>query len=122
MPTTRPVGSDTSHIFRDAAGDRTEDTPANRALIQGAVVGREDRRRPVWPRQQRAATAVLGAAPVVRSDYGWMDSGILVEAGIPCVILGPTGDGLHTSDEWVDLASVDACVDIFERMARELCG
>jgi len=41
--------------------------------------------------------------------------------GIPCVILGPTGDGLHTSDEWVDLASIDACVDIFERMARELC-
>jgi acetylornithine deacetylase/succinyl-diaminopimelate desuccinylase-like protein len=67
-----------------------------------------------------ATAAQTGLDPVVRSDYGWMDSGILVEAGIPCVVLGPTGDGLHTSDEWVDLASVDACVDIFERMAREL--
>jgi len=90
------------------------------------VVAREpvvlDRDEPVVRSAVAAATAVLGAAPVVRSDYGWMDSGILVEAGIPCVILGPTGDGLHTSDEWVDLASVDACVDIFERMARELCG
>ena len=29
--------SDTSHIFRDAAGHLAEDTPANRALIQNAV-------------------------------------------------------------------------------------
>jgi succinyl-diaminopimelate desuccinylase len=81
-----------------------------------------DRDEPVVRSAIAAATAVLGTAPVVRSDYGWMDSGILVEADIPCVVLGPTGDGLHTADEWVDLASVDACVDIFERMARELCG
>lgn len=90
------------------------------------VVAREpvvlDRDEPVVRSAIAAATAVTGAAPVVRSDYGWMDSGILVEAGIPCVVLGPTGDGLHTADEWVDLASVDACVEIFERMARELCG
>jgi acetylornithine deacetylase/succinyl-diaminopimelate desuccinylase-like protein len=90
------------------------------------VVAREpvvlDRDEPVVRSAIAAVTAVSGAAPVVRSDYGWMDSGILVEAGIPCVVLGPTGDGLHTADEWVDLASVEACVDIFERMARELCG
>ncbi len=69
-----------------------------------------------------AAAAVLGHAPVLRSDYGWMDSGILVDAGIPCVVLGPTGDGLHTAEEWVDLASVDACVDVFERLARAFCN
>jgi acetylornithine deacetylase len=51
-----------------------------------------------------------------------MDSGILVESGIPCVVLGPTGDGLHTADEWVDLASVDLCADAYVRMIRALCG
>jgi acetylornithine deacetylase len=90
------------------------------------IVAREpvvlDRDEPVVRSAIAAATAVVGAAPVVRSDYGWMDSGILVEAGIPCVVLGPTGDGLHTADEWVDLGSVEACVNILERMARELCG
>ena len=65
---------------------------------------------------------MLGHAPVVRSDYGWMDSGILVEAGIPCVVLGPVGDGLHTADEWVDLESVQACVAVFERLTRTFCG
>ena len=48
--------------------------------------------------------------------------GILVEAGIPCVVYGPVGAGLHTADEWVDLASVDTCVTAFERLARSFCG
>ena len=81
-----------------------------------------DRAEPVVQAVSAAAAAVLGRPPVVRSDYGWMDSGILVEAGIPCVVFGPTGAGLHTPDEWVDLASVDACVDVFEAAARAFCG
>ena len=68
-----------------------------------------DRDEPVVRETRRRGGGVLGRAPVVRSDYGWMDSGILVEAGIPCVVFGPTGDGLHTADEWVDLESVETC-------------
>ena len=64
---------------------------------------------------------MLGAAPVVRSDYGWMDSGILVEAGIPCVVSGRPATACTRADEWVDLASVDACADVFERLARSFC-
>jgi acetylornithine deacetylase len=90
------------------------------------VVAREpvllDRDEPVVRAAVEAAAAALGRTPVVRSDYGWMDSGILVESGIPCVVLGPTGDGLHTADEWVDLASVDLCADAYVRMIRALCG
>jgi acetylornithine deacetylase/succinyl-diaminopimelate desuccinylase-like protein len=90
------------------------------------VVAREpvllDRDEPVVRETVAAAAAVLGRPPVVRSDYGWMDSGILVEAGIPCIVFGPTGDGLHTADEWVDLESVEACAAVFERLARSFCG
>jgi acetylornithine deacetylase len=90
------------------------------------VIGREpvllDRDEPVVRATVEAAAAVLGHAPVVRSDYGWMDSGILVEAGIPCVVFGPVGDGLHTADEWVDLASIDQCAATYERLARTFCA
>jgi acetylornithine deacetylase/succinyl-diaminopimelate desuccinylase-like protein len=90
------------------------------------VVAREpvllDRDEPVVRAAIDAAAGVLGRPPVVRSDYGWMDSGLLVEAGIPCVVLGPTGDGLHTADEWVDLESVDQCAEMFVRIARAFCG
>jgi acetylornithine deacetylase len=89
------------------------------------VVAREpvllDREEPVVRAAIAAAAALLGRAPAVRSDYGWMDSGLLVEAGIPCVVLGPTGDGLHTADEWVDLESVDMCAEMFVRIARAFC-
>ena len=81
-----------------------------------------DRSEPVLVELTRAATAELGRDPVVRSDYGWMDSGVLVEAGIPCAVFGPTGGGLHTAAEWVDLESVDTCAAVFERLARGFCG
>ena len=58
----------------------------------------------------------------MRSDYGWMDSGVLVEAGIPCVVFGPIGDGVHTADEWVDLESVERCAEIYELVARSFCS
>ena len=61
-----------------------------------------------------AAAAELGRAPVVRSDNGWVDSGIFAEAGIPCVLFGPVGDGEHTADEWVDIASVKLVARVLE--------
>ena len=69
-----------------------------------------------------AARDHFGSDPVVRSDYGWMDSGVLVEAGIPCVVYGPTGAGVHTSEEWVDLRSLEDCVAVFEETVRRFCG
>jgi acetylornithine deacetylase len=69
-----------------------------------------------------AAGDELGRAAAVRGDMGWMDSGILVEAGIPCVVFGPVGEGEHTADEWVDLTSVETCARVLERTARAFCG
>ncbi len=69
-----------------------------------------------------AAAGVLGAEPATRGDMGWMDSGVLVEAGIPCVIFGPTGGGEHSPQEWVDLESVQACSDVLAATARAFCG
>ncbi len=35
-----------------------------------------------------------------------MDSAILAKAGIPSVIIGPGGEGLHAATEYVDFESV----------------
>jgi acetylornithine deacetylase len=53
---------------------------------------------------------------------GWMDSGVLVEAGIPCVIFGPAGGGEHSPHEWVDLESVEKCAEVLEAAARAFCA
>jgi acetylornithine deacetylase/succinyl-diaminopimelate desuccinylase-like protein len=42
--------------------------------------------------------------------------------GIPTVVFGPTGDGLHSAVEWIDLASLEQCVEIYSRVAADLCS
>ncbi len=51
----------------------------------------------------------------------WTDAAVLGEAGIPSVLFGPTGAGLHGVDEWVDLASVRQCRDALAGLIRDWC-
>jgi acetylornithine deacetylase len=53
-----------------------------------------------------AATRRSGKEPVLRGDAYWTDCALLAAAGIPTVMLGPTGHGAHAAVEWVDEASV----------------
>jgi acetylornithine deacetylase len=69
-----------------------------------------------------AAASELDREIAARFDMGWMDSGILVEAGIPCVAFGPAGHGEHTAEEWVDIHSLDVCSRVLERAARRFCA
>jgi acetylornithine deacetylase len=39
----------------------------------------------------------------------WTDAAILGSAGIPSVLFGPGGAGLHSLEEYVTLADVIAC-------------
>jgi acetylornithine deacetylase len=52
----------------------------------------------------------------------WADSALFSAAGIPTVVFGPAGEGAHAVEEWVDLASVERCAEIYTEVARELCA
>jgi acetylornithine deacetylase len=65
---------------------------------------------------------VTGRAAEVYGETYWMDAALTQAAGIPTVVFGPGGQGAHSVDEWVDLASVDACADGLALAARELCA
>jgi acetylornithine deacetylase len=69
----------------------------------------------------RAAEAVTGRPAELYGESYWMDAAFIQGAGIPTVVFGPGGEGAHAVDEWVDLASVDACAEGLV-MARELCA
>lgn len=90
------------------------------------VVGREpvklDSAGPLVQTLQAEIARHRGAAPRHLGDIGWADSGLLVEAGIPCVIFGPTGAGCHTAEEYVEVDSLVACAEIIENAARSFCG
>jgi acetylornithine deacetylase len=52
----------------------------------------------------------------------WTDAAVLGGAGIPSVLFGPAGAGLHSVDEWVDLASVRQCRDALADLIRVWCA
>ena len=52
----------------------------------------------------------------------WADSALLAAAGIPTVLFGPRGAGAHAEEEWVDLASVERCADVYLAVAEEFCA
>ena len=81
-----------------------------------------DRDEPIVRELAEAARARLGERSRVRGDMGWLDSGILTEAGIPCVAFGPSGGGEHTDHEWVEVSSVLDCAAVIADAARSFCG
>jgi len=68
------------------------------------------------------ATRRLGRSPALIGKPFWMDSAILADAGVETVIIGPVGDGAHTSEEWVDLASLVDLAAILADAAVAYCG
>lgn len=68
-----------------------------------------------------AAHAVLGRAAQHLGSPAWMDAALLAGVGIPTVVFGPAGEGLHAETEWVDLDSVVRCAEIVESTISRLC-
>ena len=50
------------------------------------------------------------------------DAALLAEAGIPTVLYGPAGDGAHGLEEWVELASLERCTEVYLAVARAVCA
>ena len=52
----------------------------------------------------------------------WTDAAILAGAGIPSLLFGPGGAGLHSTTEYVNVEDVYACRDILVATVRTLLG
>ena len=69
-----------------------------------------------------AARHALGRPPESIGVAYWMDMALLNAAGIPTVAFGPIGEGAHADVEWVDIASLEVCVQTYLRVAESICG
>jgi acetylornithine deacetylase len=65
---------------------------------------------------ERCAVA-RGVRTVTQGLSFWTDAAILGEAGIPSVLFGPGGAGLHSIEEYVHVADVIACRDVLADLA-----
>lgn len=81
--------------------------------------------QPQWPIVQALtdnAVRVLGHSVHTRGEPFWTDAGLVLEAGIPCVVFGAAGQGLHADTEWADADSVRALTDILEGTIITFCA
>jgi len=60
--------------------------------------------------------------PELYGELWWMDSGLLAQAGIETVIIGPKGAGAHADEEWVDLDSVFQLAEILLSATKIYCN
>ena len=69
----------------------------------------------------KAATAA-GVTPRLAGMTFWTDAAILGGAGIPSVLFGPGGAGLHSTEEYVIVEDVCRCRDALVNLARAFTG
>jgi acetylornithine deacetylase len=78
---------------------------------------------PEAPIARAAAAAILHvtSSAELAGMSAWTDTALLAEAGIPGVVFGPRGRGLHGKEEYVELDSITACAEVLERLIRACC-
>ncbi len=77
---------------------------------------------PIVKALEQATSQRLGNLPTHVGAPFWTDAALLAEAGIDTVLMGPTGAGLHSAEEWVDLRSVVDLATILTDTAIAFCG
>lgn len=80
---------------------------------------------PEWPIVRAVAGSaerVLGRKPAARGEPFWSDAGLILEAGIPCLLLGVDGGGAHADLEWTSIASVHRLADILAGTIVDFCA
>src|ERR1700751_2475953 len=112
-----------------------------RSLVAGLSTRDQDFRATVRGLGSRPAYEISRDAPIVqlvsnaiRKILGptaaeqfvgmaaWTDTVLLAEAGIPGIVFGPSGRGLHGKEEYVELDSVVQCSEILLEAIRSACS
>ena len=66
-----------------------------------------------------AVTRTTGVKARTGGASFWTDAAILGTAGIPAVLFGPGGAGLHSTEEYVNVADVVVCRDALAAFVRQ---
>ena len=54
--------------------------------------------------------------------FYWAETALFEAAGIPAVLLGPSGAGAHAEVEWVDIDSIHRCFEHYVAASRAFCA
>jgi acetylornithine deacetylase len=73
------------------------------------------------PQVLAAAVSAAGGETRTTGASFWTDAAVLGHAGIPSILFGPGGAGLHSTEEYVNIADVILCRDALVELVRRFC-
>jgi acetylornithine deacetylase len=73
------------------------------------------------PRTLASALSEVGGTLRITGASFWTDAAVLGHAGVPSVLFGPGGAGLHSTEEYVNIADVVVCRDALVELVRRFC-
>jgi acetylornithine deacetylase len=73
------------------------------------------------PESLVAAATKAGCTTSTVGMSFWTDAAVLGGAGVPSVLFGPGGAGLHSTEEYVNVSDVVACRDVLTALVRDWC-
>lgn len=118
--TPESIEAEFVHIVQDLRqADPSFQAVVRRGIDRSPLETREDSE--IVRALQAASTKVLNRSLPIAGVPFWTDAAILSAAGIPSVLFGPSGSGAHAVEEWVDLASVETCAQIYLETAVNFC-
>jgi acetylornithine deacetylase len=74
------------------------------------------------PRALAAAVERAGKEARITGASFWTDAAVLGHAGIPSILFGPGGAGLHSTEEYVNVADVITCRDALVELVSGFLG
>jgi acetylornithine deacetylase/succinyl-diaminopimelate desuccinylase-like protein len=76
---------------------------------------------PLVKAMSSAIRSVMGSVEL-SGMAAWTDTALLAAAGIPGVVFGPRGRGLHGAEEYVEFDSVTTCGEVLMQVIKGACA
>jgi len=73
------------------------------------------------PQMLAASLTSVSRSPTIVGASFWTDAAVLGHAGIPSILFGPGGAGLHSTEEYVSVEDVIVCRDALVELAGRFC-
>ncbi|EPQ25727.1 uncharacterized protein PFL1_06721 [Pseudozyma flocculosa PF-1] len=69
-----------------------------------------------------ASSKATGRPAAKTGGQFWTDAALFSQAGVPSVVVGPHGQGIHAHDEWVEVESIKTMVDVYSELIQSFCA
>lgn len=122
VQTEESILNDISHLLKGIAECNARFKYAQPRITMSRPTQRVAVDHPFVQQSIATATSVLGSEPIVKTGPFWTDAALLGAVGIPSIVWGPIGEGLHAKEEWVEVESLRQFEKVFTQLVRDFCS